>query len=87
MSSMIGFLTACEGGKTKELKSLLARGAHLNCTRNEPPRPSALFLALDCRQDKAALALIDAGADCAYRDETGAGAIIKACGSGLLVEK
>ena len=78
------FLTACEGGKTKELKSLLARGAHLNCTRNEPPRPSALLLALDCRQDKAALALIDAGADCAYRDETGAGAIIKACGSGCL---
>ena len=30
------------------------------------------------------MALIDAGADCAYRDETGAGAIIKACGSGCL---
>lgn len=78
------FLTACESGKIKDLKSLLARGAHLDCTRNEPPRPSALLLALDCRQDKAALALVDAGADCAYRDENGASALMKACASGCL---
>ena len=46
-------------------------------------RQTFCTLALDCRQDKAALAL-RCGADCAYRDETGAGAIIKACGSGCL---
>ena len=41
--------------------------------RIEPPRESCLLLALAARKDKTALALLEAGADASYTDETGKG--------------
>ena len=124
-------MEAAETGKTKDVAQLLSRGAKVDAKRNEPPRETALLLALSCRHDKTArgraailrfgrgfcyilqedgtttlqrmgrngartgreirvvarpqaVALIDAGADCRYRCETGQGAVVMATESGCL---
>lgn len=77
-------LEASETGETAEVKSLLARGACCNAARMEPPRETALLLALASRHDKAATALLDAGADASLRDDRGRGAVLEAALSGCL---
>ena len=65
-------LEAAENGRVEELGLMLARGANADATRADPPRESALGLALQCRQVKAATALLDAGADAGLKDDAGA---------------
>ena len=77
-------LEAAENGRVEELGLMLARGANANATRMDPPRESALGLALQCRQVKAATALLDAGADAGLKDDAGTGTILAATLSGCL---
>ena len=78
-------LTACEGGKTKELKSFCSRRAlELYAQRAAATFRTTLSAGLSTGQGGPSL--IDAGADCAYRDETGPGPSSRRAGAGVIQE-
>lgn len=77
-------LEAAENGKVDEIERCLARGADANAARLDPPRETALLLALASRHDRAATRLLDAGADAGVTDDRGRGPALEAAKSGVL---
>jgi len=73
---------AAATGNVREINTLLARGANVNCRDRSTAAWTPLFWSIFEHQDGAALALLAAGADPNLRDGTGKKAMSYAIGPG-----